>query len=224
MTIAGFSRFPPEALDFLSALKANNDRDWFARNKSVYQRAFKAPAELFCRAIGPELEALTGLPHEAKIYRIHRDVRFSRDKTPYNAHLHISFMPRTSGPLRPGWYFGLEPARLVVGTGVFETSGAALDALRERLAGSDGARLSELMRQLALEGIGFNEPELKRVPQPYPGDHPRADLLRRKSLIAWHERSDPRDACREGFAGRCMTAYARLRPLFDWLAAAPAEK
>lgn len=219
MTMDGFSRFPPEALDFLSALKANNDRDWFAQNKDVYERAVKAPAEEFCSVITPRLEKLTGMRHRARIFRIHRDVRFSRDKTPYNAHLHIAFMAQADGPLEPGWFFGLEPQRLVVGTGVFELTATALDAFRARVAGADGDALSGLMTRLERDGVRFGEPELKRVPQPYAADHGNADLLRRKSLTCWLDDDAPGRACRAGFAEDCLRSFTRLKPVFDWLSA-----
>ncbi|WP_265518489.1 DUF2461 domain-containing protein [Nitratireductor luteus] len=213
-----FSQFPTQTLDFLTDLSANNDRDWFAQNKPVYESALKVPAEDFCRAMTARLEDLTGLPHRPKIFRIHRDIRFSRDKTPYNAHLHISFMPEMDGTLRPGWYFGLEPGRLTAGTGVFEFAKSDLDAFRARLAGEDGARLAKLVESFSGE-IRLADPELKRVPQPYPADHPRADLLRRKSLSGWVDFASPREACESGFADGCFDAFCRLKPLFDWLAA-----
>lgn len=213
----GFSHFPNETVDFLTALRVNNDRGWFADNKSIYERAVKAPADNFCRAMTERLEELTGLPHRPKIFRVHRDIRFSKDKTPYNAHLHISFMPETKSVLHPGWYFGLEPDRLVAGTGVFELAKASLDAFRARVADGDGDKLAALMKDLPERGVRLSTPELKRVPQPYPADHPRAELLRHKSLTGWVEFSGPRNACESGFADRCFEVFARLKPLFDWL-------
>ncbi|MCT7375702.1 DUF2461 domain-containing protein [Chelativorans salis] len=216
MKADGFSHFPAETLEFLVALRANNDRDWFAQNKAAYERAVKRPAEDFCRAITARLDELSGLPHRPKIFRIHRDIRFSRDKTPYNTHLHISFTPDTDAGHRPGWYFGLEPELLTVGTGVFEFKNADLDAFRARVAGEDGERLATLIEDFPV-GIRLSKPELKRVPQPYPADHPRAELLRRKSLAGWVDFADPSKACESGFADRCFDAFVRLKPLFDWL-------
>ncbi|WP_159586407.1 DUF2461 domain-containing protein [Chelativorans xinjiangense] len=216
----GFSHFPGEALDFLTALRANNNRDWFTENKAVYERAVKAPAEDFCRVVTGRLEEMTGLPHRPKIFRIHRDVRFSRDKTPYNAHLHISFMAETGSTSQPGWYFGLEPERLTAGTGVFELYKGDLDAFRARVAGKDGERLARLIGQLPAD-VRVSKPELKRVPQPYAADHPRADLLRRKSLTGWMDFANPREACESRFMDRCLAAFIGLKPVFDWLSTAP---
>src|SRR5262245_55749499 len=77
-----FPGFPPETMTFLADLKANNTRDWFAAHRPVYEHAFLAPAEAFTQAIAAPLEALAGRPVSAKIFRIHRDVRFSKDKSP----------------------------------------------------------------------------------------------------------------------------------------------
>src|SRR5262245_19253422 len=82
----------PETQAFLRDLAANNDRNWFQANKARYERAYKAPAEAFTAEIRPRIEALAGQPTGAKIFRIHRDVRFAKDKSPYNTHLHIGFM------------------------------------------------------------------------------------------------------------------------------------
>ena len=85
--------FPGEAVQFLQDLKNNNTRDWFTQNKSTYEQVIKQPAQAYCELMCAELTSLTSMPHQSKIFRVHRDVRFSKDKTPYNAHLHISFFP-----------------------------------------------------------------------------------------------------------------------------------
>ncbi len=89
MNEATFSSFPTGTVLFLKGLRANNRRDWFNENKAAYEQDLEAPARAFCEVMRERLEALTGLSHDAKVYRIHRDLRFSKDKTPYNAHLHI---------------------------------------------------------------------------------------------------------------------------------------
>ncbi len=103
---------------FLTQLRANNDRQWFEAHKADYEVHVKLPGEAFARALANELEAAMGAPHEYRIFRVHRDVRFSKDKTPYNAHLHISFSPdggcKEGGP---AWMFGLDPDGLTLARG-----------------------------------------------------------------------------------------------------------
>ena len=87
----------PDTQAFLRDLRANNDRDWFNAHKATYERVYKAPAEAFVAELRPRLEALAGVTLGGKVFRIHRDVRFSKDKSPYNTHLHIGFQHQRSG-------------------------------------------------------------------------------------------------------------------------------
>ena len=110
----------PATTAFLGALRENNDRAWFTAHKGDYVAHLKCPAEQFASALAGELAEQSGTPHEYRIFRIHRDVRFAKDKTPYNAHLHISLSPdggcREGGP---AWMFGLDPDGLTLGAGIF---------------------------------------------------------------------------------------------------------
>jgi len=217
MADAGFSGFPKEAVKFLSDLKANNSRDWFTANKATYESAIKGPAAEFCEAMSGKLEKSTGAPCKSKVFRIHRDLRFSKDKTPYNAHLHISFTPETGLASPPCWFFGLEPERIVVGAGTFGFDKQALEAYRERIDGPDGKKLVKLFEKLAGQGARTGEPDLKRVPSGYAQNHPHADLLRRKGLSAWLDMEDTKTASSPDFVATCQAKFKTLRPLYDWL-------
>lgn len=212
-----FAGFPDETAAFLNGLKANNNRQWFAANKPLYERSVKRPAEQFCAAVADGLQALTGTTHRSKIFRIHRDLRFSRDKTPYNAHLHISFIPEGESLSPPCWFFGLDPDRLTLGAGLFAFDKPSLEAFRRRVAGKDGSALAERLRSLERDGIRLGKPELKRLPAGYPPDHPRADLLRRKSLAVWQDLGDGHAATSPQIVKTCLASFARLKPVYDWL-------
>jgi len=214
-----FSRFPKESVQFLKDLKENNNRDWFTQNKAEYEQSIKLPAKAFGDVMAIHLEALTGLVHQPKIFRINRDLRFSRDKTPYNTHLHISFFPEIDIPAPPRWFFALETDRLVFGAGVFGFEKQDLDSFRARIVGKDGAKLAETLETLSSDGLRLGEPHLKRVPSGYPKDHPQADLLRHKGLTVWSDIKDPGTATKPGFLNTCDCRFAKLKPLFDWLAA-----
>ncbi len=216
-----FAGFPTEAMPFLADLKANNTREWFTAHKAVYERAVKAAGEEFVAAIAPRLEALAGEPVRPKIFRIHRDVRFSKDKRPYNAHLHIGFHagePKENGA---GFYVGLEPQRLVVGTGVWGLSGADLDRFRAAVAHDfSGGELEAMLANLRAAGFRVEGEALKRTPPPYPADHPRAELLRHKSLTAWRDIDDPAVICSPAVTGVCMDAFEAVAPRPRWITAA----
>lgn len=219
MTDTAFSGFTKDTLTFLSDLAANNDRDWFAANKAAYESAVKRPAGLFCDVMRENLEALTNEPLKAKVFRIHRDVRFSKDKTPYNAHLHISFAPAHGAAAPPAWMWGLSPDYFSIGCGVFALDKDTLERFREQAAGPDGAALAGLLRSLVEGGVRIDEPELKRVPAGFPKDHPRADLLRRKGLTAWIDFDGPAQALGPDMVAGCRDGFKRLKPLFDRLRA-----
>ncbi|MCK8464242.1 TIGR02453 family protein [Aliiroseovarius sp. S1339] len=176
--------FTRETVSFLKDLQASNSKDWFAANKARYVTHVKDAATQFCDDLAPRLAARYDTKATSKVFRIHRDLRFSRDKTPYNAHVHISFTDTATGA---AWMFGLQPDTLTIGYGVFAFDKSKLTQWRDRVAGPDGDKLSILLNPANNGGLRLSEPELKRVPSPHPTDHANADLLRRKGLALWHD-------------------------------------
>lgn len=217
MSPSAFSGFTGEAVTFLKKLKANNNRDWFLENKKTYEAEIKKPAALFSTVIVEELETLTGHGHKAKVFRINRDVRFSKDKTPYNSHLHISFTPESRLASPPAWMFGLSTEYFTLGCGVFEFDKTALGTYRKNVAGEAGGQLSRLMGKLGKDGIRFSDPALKRVPSGFPQDHPHAELLRRKGLASWLDFDSPAAAAGPDIVETCMSGFKRLQPVYDTL-------
>ncbi|WP_372786237.1 DUF2461 domain-containing protein [Phenylobacterium sp.] len=217
-----FPGFPPAAMRFLADLRDNNDRVWFAAHRKAYDQAIRGPAETFLACLEPALGALTGGPVTGKIFRIHRDVRFSKDKRPYNAHLHIAF-PARGGPSAVtacGYFFALEPDRVLLGAGGFDFSGPVLDAYRAAAADpAKGAALEAILAELAASGFRIEGAALKRVPAPYAADHPRADLLRRKGLNAWRDITDPVTIAGDKLFAETLSTFATLAPLVRWLGA-----
>lgn len=217
---SGFDGFPKATLKFLRDLGKNNEREWFHAQKKHYESVYKAPAKAFCLDMEEALEKLTGTPHASKVFRINRDLRFSKDKTPYNTHLHISFIAESKKKhaVQPIWMFGLDPKTLSVGLGVFDF-GKAIGAYRDGVAGPEGAALAKKLSAMAKKGIRINgEPELKRVPKGYDPDHKRSELLRRKSLSVWSDFDKPRDAEDPKLVGACIKRFKQLAPVSDWLA------
>ncbi len=206
--------FTSDTLKFLRDLKANNSRDWFNDNKAWYGAAWKAPAEAFIKSMCFRLQIETDAPHDAKLFRIHRDVRFSKDKTPYNSHLHILFRREGS---QAGLFFGLQTDRLVLGAGMMGFDKGQLAAYREAVGGAAGDTLKRDLDQLLDDGGRMNDPELARIPKPYDKAHPRGDLLRRKSLTIWYDHDDPSRVENPDLIDLCATRYATYQPLSEWL-------
>lgn len=177
--------FSPDALSFLSDLKANNEREWFAAHRKIYEAEVKNPTKRFGVEMADAISELTGQPHNHKIYRIHRDVRFSKDKTPYNTHIHLSFAPMDDGPNEPMWFFGLSPEALSLGCGVFGFDKSGLRIFRNLMSGAKGRELIALTSELRSGGVRVSEPELKRVPTGFDKQHPNEEALRRKGFAGW---------------------------------------
>lgn len=212
-----FQGFSPNALTFLTDLKANNTRDWFAENKKTYEFDVKLPANDFADEMAGQFLSMTGLEHTSKVFRVHRDVRFSKDKTPYNSHLHIGFTPICDAASPPMWFFGVDPDKLTVGCGNMGFDKASLERFRAYVDSSVGAELVDLINKLTKSGFRIGDPELKRVPSPYDKEHPRGDLLRRKGLAVWYDFNDPRAIEGKDIVAQCHKALKPTKALFDIL-------
>ncbi|MEM8730390.1 MAG: TIGR02453 family protein [Pseudomonadota bacterium] len=212
-----FDSFSPEALDFLGNLRRNNTKDWFAANRASYDAHLKRPSGHFAIAISQALRDLTGYDHGSKIFRIHRDVRFSKDKTPYNAHLHLAFMPHAQDGQPPMWFFGLSPEKVSLGCGVFQYEKAALTAFRTAMDGPKGVELGQLTTELRGAEIRIGEPDLKRVPAGFDKHHPNGEALRRKGFAAWVDHDDPTFATEPNLVKRTTEQFDRLMPVFQLL-------
>ncbi|WP_238364304.1 TIGR02453 family protein [Mesobacterium pallidum] len=199
-----FQDLVPKARAFLRELAANNERDWFTARKARYDAELKAPATALLDVMAGKLTAITDTPTETKLFRPNRDVRFSKDKTPYHTHLHLLWQ---SGGAQ--WFFGVSPDYITCGGGRMGFDKDALTTWRETVDGPEGAALAAEVDRLVAVGMRLSEPELKRVPAPYPADHPRSLLLRRKSLTLWRDG----DAPPEPLTGWLAETFRQLWPV-----------
>lgn len=209
-----FDCFSPEALGFLKNLQANNTKDWFAANRAIYETHVKAASMQFADDMTGALQDLTGQRHKSKIFRIYRDVRFSKNKTPYNAHLHLAFIPEGKTAQPPMWFFGLSPEKLSLGCGVFQYDKRALDAFRTSMTGPLGAELLRLTEEMRKRGFRIGDPELKRVPSGFDKDHPHEEALRRKGFAVWMDTGSPTFALETRLTERTIAIFDRLMPVF----------
>ena len=219
MASAPFTGFSKQALNFLKELDGNNNREWFAEHKKTYETEIKSPAGIYCDLMAEELEKLTGHAHRSKLFRIHRDVRFSKDKTPYNTHVHIAFTPQLPLQSPPMWFFGLDIDKLALGCGVFGFEKPELDRFRHRVMGEEGVEIEKTLKALEKKGMRLTEPHLKRVPNDCPKDHPRADLLRYKGMAVWRDFEDATWVTEPKMVATCVREFKRMQPMFDLLAA-----
>ncbi|MBF0624488.1 MAG: DUF2461 domain-containing protein, partial [Magnetococcales bacterium] len=215
--------FFAEASHFLCDLRTNNTRDWFNAHRERYDRVIRHASEAFCERLLPGLEGLTGHAMQSRIFRMHRDVRFSKDKTPYHTHLHIGFSRADSGDegsCGVGFLFGIETDRLVIGAGTLAFPNTLLAAYRTRVADeTEGAYLADLLRHLTASGFRPGTIELKRPPPPFAQTHPHAELLRRKSLTALRDLTPDQVQAGGDLTELYLTQAQALFPLYRWITA-----
>ena len=196
--------FPEEALVFYEGLEADNSKAYWTDHKAVYERAVREPLDALLAELAPEFGT-------AKVFRPYRDVRFSKDKSPYKTA--AAAVVEGDGSL----YLQLGADGLYVGGGYWHTETDQVQRLR---AAVDDDRSGRAL-QAVLDGLAGWEvmgERLKRVPKPYAPDHPRADLLVHKTLAAGL-RFEPAEwlhtgQCTERVAG----AWRQVQPLNAWLA------
>lgn len=190
----------PAARSFYTRLNANNTKAWWHDNKSEYDETLKAPATALIADIAARLETLHGDPFKGKIFRPHRDVRFSKDKRPYNTHLHLlwSLDGVENGP---GWFFGVSPDYVRIGWGWMGWTPAQIATWR------DAVTLTKIPQRIDAVGAELSEPQLKRIPSGFDKDHPHAEHLRRKSLALWVDGSDT------DLLGQMMDHFTAVQPV-----------
>ncbi|KQT92122.1 hypothetical protein ASG49_09145 [Marmoricola sp. Leaf446] len=204
-----FAGFPPAALDFYDDLELDNTRSFWEAHKQAYADHVRAPMLALTEALAPEFGP-------AKVYRPYRDVRFSKDKTPYKEHQGaiVSTAPAT------GWYVQVAAPGVRVGAGSYRADGPDLARIRAAIdADHSGRELERLLQRLTSEGFEVGGERLKTTPRGWSADHPRIDLLRHKSLfVGRHYGFEPFVHTPE-LLDHVREDWRRLRPLVEWLTA-----
>ena len=199
-----FSGIPTAALDFYEDLEADNSKAFWTAHKAVYDESVRRPLE----ALAQELEKEFG---PAKIFRPYRDVRFSKDKTPYKTHQGAWFGEAST-------YLHLSAEGLFVAAGYWDTSSAQVERLRRAVADDvAGPALQRAVAAITKKGFEVGGERITRVPAGYPKDHPRADLLRHKSLTASRQLGCPAWLATPKAKTEIARQWRALAPLTAWL-------
>ena len=221
----GFTGFPKETVRFFTALRKNNNRDWFAANKETYERRVIEPAKLFVTAMGERLRTIVpgivAVPAVNKsIFRIYRDTRFSLDPAPYKTNLGIYFWDGARSRMESaGFYVGLEPPDIMLGGGLYMIPDNLLGRYRQAVVDPKrGAELGRIVAALrALPGCAVEGTHYKRVPAGFDAAHPNAELLKHKGLYAGFEMKVPDEFYTAAFVDFCFERFAPVVPLHRWL-------
>ena len=232
--MSAFSAFPAESLKFLRGLKRHNEKPWFEANRAVYERAVKAPLKHLAEELDVRFATVAAefvAPPKRALFRIHRDVRFSKDKSPYKTHAALWVFHRDAGRGvgrsigeahgGSGFYFHLEPGASMVAAGYWMPPRPALNIIREQLVEQQKA-FEKIVRTPAFtKRFGkLNDDEagvrLTRVPRGFAPDHPAAEWLRFNSFTASRALTDA-EALSPKLVDTIMKDYAALLPLVRWL-------
>ena len=204
--------FSPELFTFLADLRENNTREWFAANKHRYESALLEPALDFVADFAPYLEKISPhlradpRPSGGSLFRIYRDTRFSKDKTPYKTNVGIHFRHELAKDAHaPGFYLHLSPGEIFAGGGIWHPDTAAALRIREAIvADPDGwksaTRAGAFKKTFALGGDS-----LKRPPTGFEAEHPLIDDLRRKDFFGWAQLTE-----QQATAPAFVAEYGRL--------------
>ena len=205
-----------ETIDFLKELNQHNNREWFQENKYKYELAHENMvgfASLLLMEMNKhdDIETPTG---KKSLHRIYRDVRFSKDKTPYKNHFSGSFS-RATELLRGGYYFHVEPGNSFAGGGFWGPSKEDLQLLREHIAQDDTPFRAVINSNAFKDTFGELEGEtLKTAPKGFDKEHPAIDLLRFKSFLLRKDFTD-QEVIAGDFHIKVNETFKAMRPFFD---------
>jgi uncharacterized protein (TIGR02453 family) len=222
-----FSGFPGGGLQFLEDLAQNNNREWFQAHKEVYTEHLLGPAQDFVMALGERLKTISrGLTFDIKtggrgsILRIYRDLRFSKDKRPYNTNLRVFFWEGSRKKMEnPGFFVRIGPHRGEVFGGMHQFPKPFLAAYRDAVVGEQmGMGLDAALA--SVRGAGKYEiggEHYKRTPRGYDSDHPRAELLRYNGIYAQAPEFDREVLLKPELVDVCFEHCRSMSPLHRWL-------
>jgi len=215
-----FETFPKEGIKFLLQLKKNNNRDWFNKHKPEYEEFVKAPMLSLIATIKPKLENVAPemeADPKKSMFRISRDTRFSKDKTPYKTHVAAVFHPRGHWQNSEGYYLHIEPTVIYIGGWIYMPSSEQLKKIRKAIAENGKEFLSIVQSKTFVKNFKKIEGEkLQRVPIGYPQEHPLADWLKHKQFysgVTWKME----ECYSKKFLDKVIVVYKDLLPFIRFL-------
>jgi uncharacterized protein (TIGR02453 family) len=222
-----FTGFPETAIAFFADLAKNNNREWFKEHKEQYKEAIQQPAQAFVLALGESLKLLCpGIEYDLRtsgvgsILRIYRDIRFSKDKTPYKTHLGIVFWEGARKKMEnPSFYFQLDSQGADFYSGFYQFPRDYLRVYREAVDDPViGSKLESILTEITEQrGFEVGGDRYKRIPSGFDADHPRADLLQYKGLWAKSPSISPKQLSRPDLVDVCFHHAVRMIALHKWL-------
>jgi uncharacterized protein (TIGR02453 family) len=209
-------------LDFLTAIKCNNNRDWFLANRPSYLDA-KDNFESFVQGVIDRIilfdPIIKGLEAKSCVFRINRDIRFSNDKSPYKSHFGAFIVRggKKNGDKYAGYYFHIEPGASIMAGGAYTPPAPWLSAIREKISDSP----EEFMKITGEKDFikyfkSIDGEKLKTAPKGYPKDHPQIELLKYKSYLVVNEAPDKLVLSKD-YMDHVVKTFKAMKPLNDYL-------
>ena len=210
----------PSTLKFLEQLGKNNNKPWFEKHKEDYNEA-KEDFEEFVAVLMEKIAPLEPLLKDQKpkdsIFRIFRDVRFSKDKTPYKSHFGAFLSKGGRKYTGAGYYIHLEPGKSFAGGGLWMPESLILKGVRQEID-YNFDEFNKMINEKTFKKLFKNleGEQLKTLPQGYAADNPAINFLKMKSFTVGHEFLD-KDVTGKNFTSKCMDIFTAMRPLIDFL-------
>lgn len=208
----------PSTFNFLKQLKKNNNRDWFNLNKTLYLKELEM-IEIFADSLLREMnthDAIETTSGKKSLHRIYRDIRFSKDKTPYNTHWGGSFS-RATKARRGSYYFHLEPGNTFIAVGFWGPNPEDLKRIRDEFL-SDPKRIQKILnhKKIKEEFGALRGEQVKTAPRGYAANDPAIDLIRYKQFLLIKKFSDAQ-VFQPGFAKLLSQSFRQTRPFLDYM-------
>lgn len=215
--------FSKTLLDFFRELEQNNNRTWFQANKARFETVVRDPLLAFIEAFRPRLRRLAphlvadAGPSGGSLFRIYRDTRFSRDKSPYKTYLGVQFRHERARDVHaPGLYLHVQPRHLFIGAGLWRPDRTDLNLIRQHIALHPRRWTRALGDEAFRARFDLAGETLKRPPRGYESDHPLIEDLKRKDFIATAPLTE-REFLARGFLDRFTEAAMTTRPFLRFL-------
>jgi uncharacterized protein (TIGR02453 family) len=220
----GFTGFSKELPKYFQNLKKNNSKQWFEKHRNEYDEFVLSAARDFVVAMGDRLRqiapGLNAIPKiNQSLFKINRDVRFSKDKSPYKTNMGIWFWDGRRKRMEcPGFYFHFEDQRLRFGTGFYMFPRNLLPVYRDAVVDKKlGAALKRAVKNVSDQGYTVGGQHYKRIPQGYDADHPNAEFLLYNGLHAMSEEKVPPAFYSDAIVDYAFGHYKNMLPLHQWL-------
>jgi uncharacterized protein (TIGR02453 family) len=221
--VANTTHITPELFRFFRQLKRNNNREWFLKNKSRYEDVVRYPLLELVSDFAPRLHAISPYlvadprPSGGSLFRIYRDVRFSKDKTPYKTAAGIRFPHESANDVHaPGYYLHLEPGDVFAGAGIWRPESATLRKVRDAIVSDPKGYKRSISGRAFKARCELGGESLKRSPKGYDPDHPLIDELKRKDFIAFVPFTE-KQACAKDFTAKLAAAFRAMAPFNAYL-------